>query len=273
MSVRIKSLNTNLWKQGDDEGDQEFCERKRNVWKVILDGIIRPMDQETVLLLQEVPGREKDKAFRKMLRDDLADEFDIIAGFEASYQALETVVIARRGLIGEIDSIPDDFSKQGRKNRYVPFVIHSEARDINALAVHAGLDGDPAGAEEIVSKLKLLESLGAKYDIIAGDFNSGLELSPSRNSAGGVDSKLKNKLHYCSLLNGGRFRDAIGDRTKTYKPNRNRPPLTSIDHILVGDGLSVADPKVVFLEDDEKFEVRGHIFDHALIQAVVSVER
>lgn len=274
MSVRIKSLNTNLYRRKEGEGNQDFCDRKREAWKVIFDGIISPMDSETVLVLQEIPGREKDKAFSKMLRDDLADEFDIIAGFEASYQVLETVVIAKRGLISEIPDIPQEFidDEDGLKNRYVPFVIHDEVRDINALAVHAPLGAKPTPAAQVARKLALLESHGAKYDIIAGDFNSGLELSPN------CTSKIKDD--YDSLLKRRNFNDAANGAL-TYSPLGTRDgALTSVDHILVGRGLTVSEDNedkkdnVVFIQDEEEgFKVEGHIFDHALVQAVVSVKR
>ena len=63
----------------------------------------------------------------------------------------------------------------------------------------------------------------------------------------------------------------------TYSPSGTRDgALTSIDHILVGRGLTVSEDNednVVFIQDKEKYKVEGHIFDHALIQASVSVRR
>lgn len=63
----------------------------------------------------------------------------------------------------------------------------------------------------------------------------------------------------------------------TYSPSGTPDEaLTSIDHILVGPGLTVSEDikdSVVYIQDEEGFKVEGHIFDHALIKAVVSVKR
>lgn len=244
-------------------------------WKKILNGIIGTMDEKTVLLLHEMPGRY-DK-FQKWLTFDRSC-FDIkdagyccIEGFEVGTQILETMVIARPGLISEIPDIPQEFidDKYGLKNRYVPFVIHDDgARDINALAVHAKGDINLTPAAEIARKLALLESHGAKYDIVVGDFNSGPKLSPNC-TPDNIDD-------YNSLLGGRNFNDAANGAL-TYSPSGTRDgALTSIDHILVGRGLTVSEDNednVVFIQDKEKYKVEGHIFDHALIQASVSVRR
>lgn len=271
MSVRIKSLNTNMWKQGDEEGNQEFSERKRNAWKVILDGIIKPMDRETVLILQEVPGVGTDKEFSSVFRRNLdAAGCDHIERFQTPHQKFETVVVAKRGLIGEIDSIPHVFGREDRKNRYVPFVIHDEVRDINALAVH-GANDPLTPAAEIAQRLTLLESWGTEIDLIAGDFNSGLNLSLALSKKD--LEKLENRDDYLALLYGEpRFRDVLGD-IATYRPKRDEDPLTSVDHILVGRGLTARDVKRTFIDDEEEFMVAGHVFDHALVEAVISPKR
>lgn len=278
MSVTIKSLNTNMYFKKKGEEYRAFCNRERNAWEAILDGIIKPMDTktETVLVLHEVSGPGVDKELSDKIGRDLDSAgFDCIEGFQTSYQKLKTIVVARRGLISEVPDIPQEFTndKYGLKNRYVPFVIHDDgARDINALAVHAEGDINLTPAAEVARKLALLESHGAKCDIIVGDFNSGLKLSPNRTSDNG-DYKRRNKRDYKSLLDERNFNDATNGAL-TYKPGKT--PLTSVDHILVGRELTVSEDNedgVVFIQDDERFKVEGHIFDHALIKAVVSVKR
>lgn len=277
MSVTIKSLNTNMYLKKKGEPDQKFYKRERNAWEAILGGIIKPKDTETetVLVLHEVSGPGVDKELSDKIGRDLDSAgFDCIEGFQTPYQLLKTMVIARPGLISEIPDIPQEFTddEDGLKNRYVPFVIHDEARDINALAVHAPLWAKPTPAAQVARKLALLESHGVKYDIIAGDFNSGRELSPN--------CTLKIKDDYDSLLKRRNFNDAVNGAL-TYSPLGTRDgALTSVDHILVGRGLTVSEDSedgednVVFIQDEEEgFKVKGHIFDHALIQAVVSVKR
>lgn len=243
-------------------------------WGKILNEIIKPMDEKTVLILHEMPGRF-DK-FQKWLFFDIKDAgYCCIEGFEVGTQILETMVIARPGLISEIPDIPQEFTddKYGLKNRYVPFVIHDEVRDINALAVHAEGDGNLTPAAEIARKLALLESLGAKYDIIVGDFNSGLKLSPNRTPDDG-EYKRRNKRDYKFLRDGRNFKDPLNGEA-TYSPwgISDKDPLTSIDHILVGRGLTAGKAKATFINGQEGFRVDGHIFDHALIEAEVSVKR
>lgn len=270
MSVTIKSLNTNMYLKEKNESDQDFYDRERNAWNAILDGIIGAMDTktETVLILHEVSGPGVDKELSDKIGRDLDSAgFDSIEGFQTPYQLLKTMVIARPGLISEIPDIPQEFTddEDGLKNRYVPFVIHDEARDINALAVHAPVWAKPTPAAQVARKLALLESHGVKYDIIAGDFNSGQKLSPN------CTSKIKDD--YDSQLKRRNFNDAVNGAL-TYKPGKT--PLTSVDHILVGRGLTVREDikdSVVFIQDEEGFKVEGHIFDHALIKAVVSVKR
>lgn len=277
MSVTIKSLNTNMYFQEEDEPDQKFYRRERNAWEAIFHGIVKPMDAETetVLVLHEVSGPGVDKELSDKIGQDLDSAgFDYIEGFQTPYQLLKTIVVARRGLISEVPDIPQEFidDKYGLKNRYVPFVIHDHARDINALAVHAPLGAKPTPAAQVARKLALLESHGAKYDIIAGDFNSGKKLSPNCTPKIIED--------YNSLLDGRNFNDAANGAL-TYSPSGTRDgAITSVDHILVGRGLTVSEDNedkkdnVVFIQDEEEgFEVEGHIFDHALIKAVVSVKR
>lgn len=273
MAVTIKSLNTNMYFQEEDESDEDFYRRQRNAWKAILDGIIKPMntEAETVLVLHEVSGAGVDKELSEEIGRNLAaDGFDCIEGFQTPYQLLKTIVIAKRGLISEVPDIPQEFidDKDGLKNRYVPFVIHDEARDINALAVHAPLGAKPTPAAQVARKLALLESHGVKYDLIAGDFNSGLELSPN------CTPKIIDD--YDSLLGGHNFNDAANGAL-TYSPLGTRDgALTSVDHILVGRGLTVREDikdSVVFIQEYKEFKVDRHIFDHALIKAVVSVKR
>lgn len=273
MSVTIKSLNTNMYFKKKGEECQAFCDRERNAWEAILGGIIKPKDAETetVLVLHEVSGPGVDKELSDKIGRDLDSAgFDCIEGFQTPYQLLKTMVIARPGLISEIPDIPQEFTddEDGLKNRYVPFVIHDEARDINALAVHAPLGAKPTPAAQVARKLALLESHGVKYDIIAGDFNSGRELSPN------CTPKIIDD--YESLLGGHNFNDAANGAL-TYSPLGTRDgALTSVDHILVGRGLTVREDikdSVVFIQEYKKFKVEGHIFDHALIKAVVSVKR
>lgn len=271
MSVTIKSLNTNMYFQKEGEPDQKFYKRERNAWEAIFDGVIKPMDAETVLVLHEVSGAGVDKELSEEIRRDLDSAgFDCIEGFQTPYQLLKTMVIARPGLISEIPDIPQEFidDEDGLKNRYVPFVIHDEARGINALAVHAPLRAKPTPAAQVARKLALLESHGVKYDIIVGDFNSGQKLSPN------CTSKIKDD--YDSLHKRRNFNDAANGAL-TYSPLGTRDgALTSVDHILVGRGLTVREDikdSVVFIQDCKKFKVEGHIFDHALIKAVVSVKR
>lgn len=277
MSVTIKSLNTNMYFKKKGEEYQAFCDRERNAWEAILDGIIKPMDTETetVLVLHEVSGPGVDKELSEEIGRNLnSDGFDCIERFQSSYQKLKTIVVARRGLISAVPDIPQEFidDKAGLNNRYIPFVIHDEARDINALAVHAPLRAKPTPAAQVARKLALLESHGVKYDIIVGDFNSGKKLSPN------CTHKIKDD--YDSLLKRRNYNDAANGAL-TYSPLGTRKgALTSVDHILVGRGLTVSkdneDKKdnVVFIQDKEEgFKVEGHIFDHALIQAVVSVKR
>lgn len=285
MSVRIKSLNTNMYLQEKGESDEDFSKRQRNAWEAILDGIIVPMntkaETETVLVLHEVSGPGVDKELSDKIGQDLDSAgFDYIEGFQTPYQLLKTIVVARRGLISEVPDIPQEFidDKYGLKNRYVPFVIHDDGQQINALAVHAGGDENLTPAAEIARKLALLESHGAKYDIIVGDFNSGKKLSPNRTSDNG-DYKRRNKRDYKSLLDGRNFNDAAKGAL-TYSPSGTPDEaLTSIDHILVGPGLTVSEDNednegnVVFIQTKGGFKVEGHIFDHALIKAVVSVKR
>lgn len=276
MSVTIKSLNTNMYFQEEDEPDQKFFRRERNAWEAIFHGIVEPMDAETetVLVLHEVSGPGVDKELSDKIGQDLDSAgFDYIEGFQTPYQLLKTIVVAKRGLISEVPDIPQEFidDKDGLKNRYVPFVIHDEARDINALAVHAPLGAKPTPAAQVARKLALLESHGAKYDIIAGDFNSGKKLSPNCTPKIIED--------YNSLLDGRNFNDAANGAL-TYSPLGTRDgALTSVDHILVGGGLTVSEDNednegnVVFIQTKGGFKVEGHIFDHALIKAVVSVKR
>lgn len=280
MSVTIKSLNTNMYFQEEDEPDQKFYRRERNAWEAIFHGIVKPMDAETetVLVLHEVSGPGVDKELSDKIGQDLDSAgFDYFEGFQTPYQLLKTIVVARRGLISEVPDIPQEFidDKYGLKNRYVPFVIHDDGQQINALAVHAGGDENLTPAAEIARKLALLESYGAKYDIIVGDFNSGKKLSPNRTSDNG-DYKQRNKRDYKSLLDGRNFNDAAKGAL-TYSPSGTPDEaLTSIDHILVGPGLTVSEDikdSVVYIQDEEGFKVEGHIFDHALIKAVVSVKR
>ena len=234
-------------------------------------------ETETVLVLHEVSGPGVDKELSDKIGQDLDSAgFDYIEGFQTPYQLLKTIVVARRGLISEVPDIPQEFidDKDGLKNRYVPFVIHDEARDINALAVHAPLGAKPTPAAQVARKLALLESHGAKYDIIAGDFNSGKKLSPNCTPKIIED--------YNSLLDGRNFNDAANGAL-TYSPLGTRDgALTSVDHILVGGGLTVSEDNednednegnVVFIQTKGGFKVEGHIFDHALIKAVVSVKR
>lgn len=279
MSVTIKSLNTNMYFQEEDEPDQKFFRRERNAWEAIFHGIVEPMDAETetVLVLHEVSGPGVDKELSDKIGQDLDSAgFDYIEGFQTPYQLLKTIVVAKRGLISEVPDIPQEFidDKDGLKNRYVPFVIYDEARDINALAVHAPLGAKPTPAAQVARKLALLESHGAKYDIIAGDFNSGKKLSPNCTPKIIED--------YNSLLDGRNFNDAANGAL-TYSPLGTRDgALTSVDHILVGGGLTVSEDNednednegnVVFIQTKGGFKVEGHIFDHALIKAVVSVKR
>lgn len=279
MSVTIKSLNTNMYFQEEDEPDQKFYRRERNAWEAIFHGIVEPMDAETetVLVLHEVSGPGVDKELSDKIGQDLDSAgFDYIEGFQTPYQLLKTIVVARRGLISEVPDIPQEFidDKDGLKNRYVPFVIHDEARDINALAVHAPLGAKPTPAAQVARKLALLESHGAKYDIIAGDFNSGKKLSPNC-----IPKIIED---YNSLLDGRNFNDAANGAL-TYSPLGTRDgALTSVDHILVGGGLTVSEDNednednegnVVFIQTKGGFKVEEHIFDHALIKAVVSVKR
>ena len=266
-----------MYFQEEDEPDQKFYRRERNAWEAIFHGIVKPMDAETetVLVLHEVSGPGVDKELSDKIGQDLDSAgFDYIEGFQTPYQLLKTIVVARRGLISEVPDIPQEFidDKYGLKNRYVPFVIHDHARDINALAVHAPLGAKPTPAAQVARKLALLESHGAKYDIIAGDFNSGKKLSPNCTPKIIED--------YNSLLDGRNFNDAANGAL-TYSPSGTRDgAITSVDHILVGRGLTVSEDNedkkdnVVFIQDEEEgFEVEGHIFDHALIKAVVSVKR
>ena len=271
MAVTIKSLNTNMYFKKKGEEYRAFCNRERNAWEAILDGIIKPMDTETVLVLHEVSGAGVDKELSEEIGRNLnSDGFDCIERFQSSYQKLKTIVVARRGLISAVPDIPLEFidDKAGLNNRYIPFVIHDEARDINALAVHAPLRAKPTPAAQVARKLALLESQGVKYDIIVGDFNSGQKLSPN------CTSNIKDD--YNSLLGGHNFNDAANGAL-TYSPLGTRDKaLTSVDHILVGRGLTVRKDikdSVVFIQDYKKFKVEGHIFDHALIKAVVSVKR
>lgn len=100
MSVTIKSLNTNMYFQEEDEPDQKFYRRERNAWEAIFHGIVKPMDAETetVLVLHEVSGPGVDKELSDKIGQDLDSAgFDYIEGFQTPYQLLKTIVVARGG--------------------------------------------------------------------------------------------------------------------------------------------------------------------------------